>query len=350
MSLPSIEHIDLANKRVLVRADLDVKIDEHGQVKDDSRLQELLPTLNMIYEKGTAKVVLIGHRGRPAGVADGNYSLHPLLEYFKKNYGPDIAFIGHQPMNVFFEMFDEYSQSTARLVLLENLRFYEEEEKNDQIIAEQLSYFGDVYVNESFATSHREHASLYALPKIMKEKGLPMAAGLHFQKEIQELSKVFTDPKRPLVILISGAKEDKLTFLPRLIEIADRVLVAGALPTFMPEEQGDPKLFVAKLNPDKEDITIHTIEQFEQVIAAAGTIFVSGPIGKFEEPGHLLGTQRVFTAIAQSGAMKIAGGGDTTHAINTLKLADSFDWISSGGGASLEFVANKTLPGIEVLQ
>lgn len=349
--LPFLSSLACNGKRVIVRADLDVKIGDTGEVKDDSRLLELLPTLNWILEQGAARVVIIGHRGRPEGVFSKELSLEPLLAYFKARHHPDITFLPHKPLSEFFETFDEYSRTNSRVVLLENMRFYKEEEENAAVLAEQLSYFGDMYVNEAFASSHREHVSVSALPKLVKQKAAgSVALGLQFQAEIEHLSKLLTEPKHPVLFIISGAKDDKLTFLPQFKELADTVFIAGRLPEFMPEEQGDPKVVVARLNPDKEDITIHSIEQFEQTIASAGTIFVSGPIGKFEESGHMLGTQRVFTAIAKSGALKIAGGGDTTAAINALKLQKAFDWISSGGGASLEFIAKRTLPGIEALQ
>jgi len=349
-TIPTIEQLHCSGKRVVVRADLDVKIDENGAVSDDSRLLELIPTLNKLYELGAAKVTVIGHMGRPEGVPNMQFSLKPVVEYLKTRYTPDVAFLEHRPRSIFFETYDQFSLTKERLVVLENLRFYKEEELNDSAFAEELSYFGEVYVNEAFASSHREHASVSSLPKIIKAKGDHLvAAGFRLEKEIVELSKLRSEPAHPIVFVVSGAKEDKLTFLNQFKEMADQVLIAGRLPEFMPEEQGDPKVVVARLNADKEDITIHSIEQFELILMSAKTIFVSGPVGKFEEPGHRLGTQRVFESIAKSAAWKAAGGGDTTAAINLLKLSESFDWISCGGGASLEFVAKGTLPGIEAL-
>lgn len=350
MNIPLLKDLQVSGKSVIVRADLDVKIDEHGEVKDDSRLSELLPTLTTLFDMGATKITLVGHMGRPEAQPNSTYSLEPLLSYFQSRFTPDTAFLSHKPMQEFFETYDEFSRTNARLVLLENVRFYKEEEENSTLLAEQLLYFGDCFVNESFASAHRAHASVALLPQLMLRKSPnSVAAGLHFEQEIENLSRVLKEPKHPVIFLISGLKEDKLTFLDKFRESADSILIAGRLPEFMPEDAGDPKVVVARLNPDKEDITIHTIELFEQTIASAGTVFVSGPMGKFEEPGHRLGTQRVFEAIAKSHALKIAGGGDTTTAINLLKLQDSFDWISSGGGASLEFVANGTLPGIEAL-
>lgn len=350
MNLPLLSSLNPEGKRVIVRADLDVSFDEQNQIKDTTRLTELFPTLNWLFEHKASQIVLIGHRGRPEGKFDTTFSLEPLVNFFKENYSPDIKFLSHKPMIEFSESFDEYSQDKTRLVLLENLRFYKEEEENNGALAEQLSYFGEAYVNEAFASSHREHSSVSLLPKLLLQKTPGSCAiGLHFEKEITNLNKLREHPEHPVVFLISGAKEDKLTYLNDFKELADMILIGGRLPEFMPEEKGDVKIFVAKLIADKEDITIHSIEHFEQTVAGAKTIFVSGPLGKYEEPGHLLGTQRVFEAIAKAGALKIAGGGDTTAAINSLKLEKSFDWISTGGGASLEFVAKGTLPGIEAL-
>ncbi len=349
-TIHSIEQLNCSGVRVIVRADLDVKIDPNGLVSDDARLKELLPTLNTLYAKGATKIILMGHMGRPEGAPDMQFSLKPVAEYFKAHYIQDVSFLEHKPREIFYEIYDAYSQMKERLVVMENLRFYKEEEANDSAFSEELSYFGEAYVNDAFASSHREHASVVGIPKLIKAKGEnTIAAGVHLQQEIVNLSKLRESTQHPIVYLVSGAKEDKLTFLNNFKEMADQVLIAGRLPEFMPEDQGDSKLVVARLNPDKEDITIHSIEQFEQIIANAKTIFVSGPVGKFEEPGHRLGTQRVFEAISKSDAWKVAGGGDTTAAIHLLKLEGAFDWISSGGGASLEFVAKGTLPGIDVL-
>jgi phosphoglycerate kinase len=207
-----------------------------------------------------------------------------------------------------------------------------------------LASLGDAYVNDAFGTSHREHASFISLPSRM-----PRAAGEHLRKEVEQLSRVLENPERPLVALLSGVKEDKLTYLERFVEISDLVLVGGRLPVFMDEDYKHDKVFVSRLLQDKEDITLHSVEKMEEEVAKAKTILVSGPMGKFEEEGHRLGTKRVFEAIANSEAYKVAGGGDTEAAITLLGLEDKFDWISTGGGAMLEFIAKGTLPGLQAL-
>lgn len=187
---------------------------------------------------------------------------------------------------------------------------------------------------------------------------MPHAAGYHFIAEVENLSKVFENPKRPLTFVISGVKEDKLPFVAEFEKFADKVLVGGRLPDYMGDEKlvsvrtrgESEKVIVGNLIMDKEDITIHTIERFEKEVAKSAMTVVSGPLGKYEDEGHRQGTERVFKAVAESGAFKIAGGGDTEAALNLLNLEKEFDWLSVGGGAMLEFLSKRTLPGIKALE
>jgi phosphoglycerate kinase len=312
MNLPSVQNQEVSGKKVLVRADLDVSEGE------DYRLEALIPTLKLLSEKEAA-ITLIGHRGRPGGVQDNSLSLKPVEQRLRQK-AQGIAF-----------------------TIMENLRFDLGEEANDIDFARRLSEGQDLYVNEAFAASHREHASIVGLAKL-----LPHAAGLRFARELENLSKVFENPKRPVVVIIGGAKEDKLAYIEPFKSFADKIHVVGALPKFM-EASNDAKVMVANLLPDKEDITVHSIEAIEADVASAGTIILSGPIGKFEEEGHRLGTKRVLEAVSKSDAFKIAGGGDTEVAIADLGVVEGFSWISVGGGAMLEFLAKRTLPGIEAL-
>jgi phosphoglycerate kinase len=318
MDLPKLTDLDVSGKRVLLRLDLDTNPDPN-----DLRIKASEETLNYLKEKG-AQIIILAHKGRPEGKVDESLSLKPF-----------------QPI------FDGWG---ARVE--ENLRFDPGEEKNDPEFAKKLASLGDVYINEAFASSHREHASIVGIPKI-----LPHAAGFRFQKEVENLSKVFENPKRPLIFLISGLKEDKLQYVKAFESLADRVLVGGRLPDFLGDaaltsvrtKSERDKVIVGNLIMDKEDITLNTIEVFEKEIKGAGTVVVSGPLGKYEEEGHRMGTEKVFKAVATSAAFKIAGGGDTEKAITVLNLSNSFDWISIGGGAMLEFLSKKTLPGIEAL-
>jgi len=318
MDLPKLTDLDVAGKRVLLRLDLDTKSDEN-----DLRIKASEETLNYLKEK-SCQIIILGHKGRPEGKVDESLSLKPFQPIFDK-WGAEVK---------------------------ENLRFEKGEEENDPEFAKKLASLGDVYVNEAFASSHREHASIVGLPKL-----LPHAAGFRFEKEVENLSRVFEDAKHPVIFLLSGVKEDKLSCLEGIKKIADKILIGGRLPDYMGDEKlvsvrsrrENERVIVGNLTMDKEDITLNTIGIFEIEIEKAGTVVVSGPLGKFEDEGHRQGTERVFKAVAESGAFKIAGGGDTEVALNLLNLEGKFDWISVGGGAMLEFLTKKTLPGIEAL-
>jgi len=343
MKLPKLEDLGVEGKRVLVRADLDLKNEElkkqGNEESSNFRLQVLIPTLKYLIEK-KAKIIVIGHKGRPGGKKVEDLSLGPvsklLEELINKSLPKDL-------------------RKNLDMNMMENLRFNPGEENNDKHYALHLAETADVYVNEAFAASHRKHASVVALPLQLKSKN-SVAVGMRFREEIGNLSKVLDNPKKPIIVVISGIKEDKLSYLEPFDKFADKILVGGRLPEKIGEMPNakwpmlnDRKVAVAKLLPDKEDITIHSIEKFEREIEKAGTIVVSGPIGKFEEEGHMQGTERVFKAVANSSAFKVAGGGETQRAISLLGLEGKFDWISVGGGAMLEFLAHGTLPGIEAL-
>jgi len=314
MELPKLTDLEIYGKRVLVRADLD--FDPHD--RENLRLKTLTPTLDLIKEKG-GKIILLGHRGRPEGKVVEEFSLKGFEEVFR----------------------------SWEAQVEENLRFDPGEEENNEEFVKNLDGKGDVYVNEAFGASHRKHASIVGLPKL-----LPHCAGLRFKDEVENLDKVLKEPKRPLVFIISGLKDDKLTYVEDFKRIADKVLIGGRLPEYIHDGsawRSDEKIKIANFISDKEDITIHSMEDFTKEIYKAGTVVLSGPVGKFEEDGHRQGTQLVFKAVTDSAAYKVAGGGDTISAINLLGIADKFNWISVGGGAMLEYLAKGTLPGIDAL-
>lgn len=319
MNLPKITDADVTNKKVIVRGDLDIsEISEN-----DLRLKSLIPTLKYLLEK-KAKVILIGHRGRPEGKITNKLSLKPVDDLLKKMLGRDD-----------FEV-------------LENLRFDPREEANDDGYARELASLGEIYVNEAFSVCHREHASIVGIPKY-----LPHFAGLNLANEIENLSKVFK-PVRPLVIIISGVKKDKLEMIKPLSDLADKVLVGGRLPDFLGDNTESVrtqtgKVIVGNLTMDKEDITLNTIEKFKEEINKAKTIVLAGVLGKYEDEGHSQGTKTVFETVANSNTFKIVGGGDSLAAIERYNLADKFNWVSVGGGAMLDFLTKKTLVGIEAL-
>jgi phosphoglycerate kinase len=323
MKIPRIEDVDIAGKKVLLRADLDV-----GKKDGDTfRLKALIPTLKFLKDND-CDVVLIGHKGRPVGKEVKKYSLEPVSKRLEE---------------ILLQEWGEDEMKKLKMNMMENLRFSEGEESNDDHYAMHLAEEGEIYINEAFSVSHREHASIVSLPRY-----LPHAAGIRFMEEIDNLSKVF-NAEAPIVVIIGGVKEDKAKYVDGFKEIADKVLVAGRLPDYLPEDINDPKLLVAKLLPDKEDMTVRSIEKFTEEVAKAKTIVVAGPMGKYEEDGHRMGTERVFNAAAESSALKIACGGDTVVALHSLNLVEKFDWVSVGGGASLEFLVKRALPGIDAL-
>lgn len=328
VDLPKLTDLDVSSKKVLVRADLDVDIsDKH----EDFRLEALTPTLDYLKEKN-AKIIVCGHKGRPTHEAmagkkspeNKNLSLLPLQPYFNK-WGAEV---------------------------LENLRFDPGEEKNDTKFAKKLASKADIFVNESFATSHRKHASIVGVPKF-----IPSCVGFHFEKEIENLNKIISNPARPLMFIVSGIKKDKVEMINKLKKSADKILVGGRLPDYMGDNTKsvrsyteDDKVIIGNLVMDKQDLTLNTIEFFKKEILKARTIVLAGVLGKYEDEGHRQGTKQIFETVAASRAFKVVGGGDSLTAISMFKIKDKFDWVSVGGGAMLEFLANGTLPGIEALK
>ena len=321
MNFPKLSEENVKGKSVLLRLDLDVGI-------DTSRIESAKETLNFLAEN-SAKTIIIGHKGRPNGVKVDSLSLKGLTPALSKLIAKEVIFEGE-----------------GRVILKENLRFGPGEETNDENFAKKLASLADVYVNEAFAVSHRDHASIVGVPKF-----LPHLAGFRFLGEIENLSKVRESPKRPVVVLISGIKEDKVEMAKELAEKVDKVLVGGKLPKYFGEGNPNPeKLMIADLTFDGFDITLNSSERFKAEIAKAGTIVLAGVLGKYEEEGYRQGTIDVFRAVSQASAYKVAGGGDTEAALTMLGLTSKFDWISVGGGAMLEFLASGTLPGIEALK
>ena len=313
INLPKVTDLEVGGKKVLLRLDLDIDPDP-----DELRIKTSEETLNYLKEKGAA-IIILAHRGRPEGKIDESLSL--------KSFQP---------------IFTKWEAKVE-----ENLRFDSGEETNDPEFTRRLAEKGDVYINEAFGNSHRQHASIVGLPKL-----LPHAAGFRFVEEVNNLSKVFDNPKRPVLFIVGGSKKDKLDYIENLKFIADKILVGGRLPDYLQDTRYsilDTKIIVANLLPDKEDMTINSIEKFEEEIGKAGTIVLAGPMGKYEDKGHRQGTERIFKAVANSNAFKITGGGDSLSVISIYNLKNKFDWVSVGGGAMLEFLAKRTLPGIEAL-
>lgn len=344
--LSSLSKKDLDGKRVIVRGDLDVS----DLSENDIRLQRLIPTLKFLIENNS-KVILMGHRGRPDGQVKNEYSLKPVSDILenmlnlKINFVFDIAGV---------EANDESEKlGSGQIMCLENLRFDSREESNDDTFSTSLSELGDIYVNEAFSVCHRSHASIVGVPKY-----IPAFAGLNLENEINNLSKISQNPARPLVVLLSGTKEDKLKMIEPLSKLADKVLVGGRLPDLMGDrglesvrlQDDSRKVIVGNLIMDKEDITLNTIERFTKEILKAKTVVLAGVLGKYEDEGHSQGTRKIFQAVANCKAFKVVGGGDSLNAVNKYGLNDKFDWISVGGGAMIEYLINNHLAGIAALK
>ena len=341
----------LSGKTVLVRVDTNVDIDK-DKVFDDTRLAFSKKTIDFVLEKG-GDVVIIGHLGRPGGKEDPEFSLLPVAKWLAAEYGGTIT-----PKE--FGRFKGW-EITERLGLLENIRFFPEEEKNDSEFARELALLGDLFVNEGFSVSHRAHASVVGITKF-----LPSYAGIHMMQEIQALSKVLTDPERPLAVIIGGAKiETKLPLVDMMSSIADYVLVGGIIAeehTQLEESNNSvpvgkqAKLVVATLTPDKTDIDEKSVAEFIKIFEQSKMIVWNGPLGLIRKKRDRIGsdteagTRAIAEALTQSSAYTIVGGGDTLSYLSEMGLLDKFSFVSTGGGAMLEFLSGKKLPGITALE
>jgi len=338
INLPKLTEANVSGKKVIVRMDLDVD-------EDFSRIESAKETLDYLMDHN-ALIIIIGHKGRPSGDKEKDKILSlerlaPVIERITKKKVEFVAEIVGEKVRQAVQLL-----TPEKILLLENLRYHPGEEKNDPQFVSELSSYAEYYVNEAFAVAHRDHASITGLAKV-----LPHAAGMRLDKEVKVLVKVLEDPDRPVVAVISGVKEDKMDRIASIVNKVDKVLVGGRLPLYYGDDNPNPeKIIMAKLIPDKEDITIHSIESFKKEIQKAGTVIVAGVPGKYEDDGHRQGTKEVFEAVANSSAYKILGGGDAEAAITLLGLTDRFDWISVGGGAMLEFLAKGTLPGLDALK
>jgi phosphoglycerate kinase len=344
MNLKKVQDVDVKEKTVFLRVDLDVPI-SNGKIADDSRLNAWLPTLEYLLEKG-AKVIIAGHLGRPEG-KDEKFSLKPVAHWIceKQNWTPKGASIGSF----------EGATLSENVSILENLRFYKEEEENNPDFSQKLADLAQIYVNDAFASSHRAHASIVGITKF-----LPSFAGLRLIKEVEELSKVLENPKRPLTIIIGGAKiETKLPLVEKMHHFADYILVGGEiaendkilLKVAHEKVQGQKSaLLVADLIENTKDITQKSAENFVQIAQISNTIVWNGPMGFIEEEGYADGTKILAEEISKLTAYKIVGGGDTISYLKKINLLSKFDFASTGGGAMLEFLSGIKLPGLAVLE
>jgi len=382
-----IEDFTVKGKRILLRLDLNVPLDKEGNILDDFRIKAAVPTIKYLREKG-AKVIIISHLGRPEGERKEIYSLRNVAARLKKLVGERIVFlsdcIGKQVEEQVSKM-DE-----KEIFLLENLRFYKGEKGNSLEFAERLARLGDIYVNDAFSVSHREHTSVTGLPKIM-----PRAAGLLLQKEIAALSSIRRESMKPLVVIMGGKKSAKLESLAKFLEIADFVLLNGYLAENVLTSKGllvresllseemvkmfrniditDPKLHLPKdavfslrddwtykrigglgtVRKEEEifDLGPETISLFSSIIQNAGSIVWAGPMGAFEAERFQKGTEKIGDKVTRNfKAFKVAGGGDTILALKKFGWLDKIDHVSTGGSAMLDFLCDEELIGVESLK
>ena len=322
----------IANKTVIVRVDFNVESD-----RDALRLEASLPTLKYLL-KGGARVLIISHRGRPQKSIP-KLSLKAFVPFLKKNLKQNIHFLTGIPARL----------PEGRVFLMENLRFWPEEEKNDADFARHLAGLGDVYVNDAFAVCHRANASVTRLPKF-----LPSYAGLLLEKEIVTLSQAMKKPKKPLVLIFGGSKvADKAPVIKYLLPKATKVLLGSSALNNSYSLLKSPKIekpvdWMAEGNLAM-DIGSITVERYSEYIKKAKTIIWNGPVGKFEDEKYGVGSAALAKVIAKSAAFSIVGGGETTQLILSLGLRKKFGFLSTGGGAMLEFLSGRKLPGIEAL-
>ncbi|BBL79400.1 hypothetical protein RxyAA322_12540 [Rubrobacter xylanophilus] len=386
MDKRSVRDLELSGKKVLVRVDFNVPVKD-GRVTDDTRIRRALPTIRHLLDRG-AKVALISHLGRPKGEPDPRYSMDPVARRLEELLGEPVRKLD---VAVGPEVERALEEPGRGVILLENSRFYPGETKNDPEFAAALAAPFDLYVNDAFGAAHRAHATTVGVAE-----RLPAAAGFLLEEELDYLDGVLRSPERPFVAILGGAKvSDKLGVIERLLEVADRLLVGGAMCfTFLKakglgvgaslveddylgearrlmEEAADRLVLpvdvvvAERMEEGAEtrtvgveeipagwmglDIGPRTVDLFRRHILEARTIFWNGPMGVFEIDAFARGTEGVARAVAESGATSVVGGGDSVAAVRKLGLEDRMSHISTGGGASLEYVEGRELPGVAVL-
>ena len=386
MSKLSIRDLDLKNKRVFIRVDFNVPLTAGGQeITSDKRIRASLPTIKYALEHG-AGVILASHLGRPKGKRNPEMSLKPVAAKLQELLGKPVKMA---PDCIGPEV-EAMKPAPGEVLLLENLRYHAEEEKNDPEFSKKLAGLCDLYVNDAFGSAHRAHASTVGMIAFVPQA----AAGLLMDKELEYLGKVTMNPERPCVAILGGAKvSDKIEVIQNLMKVVDKLLIGGAMAYTFLKAKGEPtgkslveedKIELAKqlmadagdklLLPTDHvvttefkaraenkvvaripdgwmalDIGPETIATYEKVIAGSKTIIWNGPMGVFEMPPFDVGTMSLARAVAGSGAISVVGGGDSEKAIKTAGLSDKISHVSTGGGASLEFLSGIELPGVAAL-
>ena len=384
----TVKDADLKNKKVLVRVDFNVPLKD-GVVGDDTRIQAALPTIRYLLDQNAA-VILCSHLGRPKTAADTQYSLKPVAEYLDKLIPQSVKFAADCIGSVAEQAAKDLKP--GEVLVLENTRFHPEEKKNDPEMAKQLASLAEIFVNDAFGTAHRAHASTVGVADY-----LPAVAGFLLEKEIKYLGQAVSDPKRPFVAILGGAKiSDKIGVIRNLLSKADQILIGGGMANTFFKAQGypvadslveeealetarellevsgtklrlpvdvvianafdaDAEFKLMNMGPIPDgwrilDIGPDTVSNYKKVISEAGTLVWNGPMGVFEFPNFAKGTFGIANAVAASKAISVIGGGESVAAIKQSGLADEITHISTGGGASLEMLEGIVLPGLAALQ
>ena len=391
MELKKIENLELKGKRVFIRVDFNVPLDDNGKVTDDTRIVKTLPTIDLLVKKG-AKVIVASHTGRPKGEVNPKYSMKPAYEKFAELVKYKVSFSD----KVVGPEVEEKSKALGdgEVLVLENLRFHAEEEKNDPEFSKKLSQLADVYMNDAFGAAHRAHASTEGITKY-----LPSYAGLLMAKEIEVLGGVISNAEKPFVAIIGGSKvSSKIAVLENMMEKVNTILIGGGMAYTFLKSKGLPigkslveedyvdnaakmlekaaakgvkfllpvdHIIADDFNPNANkktvgedgiedgwmgmDIGPKTIENYSKEVIGAKTILWNGPMGVFEMDAFADGTMKLADAVAKSSGKAIVGGGDSVAAANKAGIADKMFHVSTGGGASLEFLEGKKLPGVEAI-
>lgn len=391
MALKFIEEADFTNKRVLARFDFNVPIDKETKtIKDTSRIDLALPTIKHVLENGAKKLIMMSHLGRPKGQPNKDFSLEPVATYIADKIGADVI-LADSAVDGGVKSF--INLPDTKIILLENLRFNAEEKSNDHDFARKLSEYGDIYINDAFGVNHRKHASVHEIIKFFPRASY---GGFLIRKEVESLDKILNKPAKPFVSIIGGAKvSDKIQTIEKLVKEVDQLIIGGAMAFPFLKAKGhtvgkslcsDDDVELAKkiikldkggkiklpldhivsdsidgkpetvneinISDDKMGLDIGplTISAYESILSSAKTVLWNGPLGLFENPDFSEGTNSIARLIASSDAYSVVGGGDSVSAVKKSGLTEQFSHISTGGGASLEYIEKGELPGIQALK
>jgi len=382
-----IGETDVKNKKVLLRADFNVDLDENGKILSDFRIRAVLPTIDYLFQNGASRIIIISHLGKPKA-GDEKLTLKPVGEKLQQLLGKPVVFLDDCRGEKIKKAIGEAANSST--ILLENLRFYPEEENNDNNFAKELASLADIYVNDAFGVCHRLNASVAAVTKF-----LPSFAGLLLKKEIENLNKVMAGFERPLVLILGGAKiSTKLPLIKKFLGMADYVILGGALAStvlkawdfevgeslvetrmlkeagslgsnraellmpgdFLVADSFEGKVFKKRIMGEvKEneiilDIGDDSIRTFNQIIKEAKTIVWNGAMGYFENPLFKNGTEEIAKSISQASAFSVVGGGETLIVLEKMNLMEKISFVSTGGGAMLQFLSGEEMPGLLALK